>query len=99
MKPATDKPLDYYTVTVERDTGLWIGLRLATGKTVDRDEWLRLMEDDPEHFQLLTLTTEELTNYSMALEDVLERAVFVMWSDEQRQYLSHLPVHTIARPC
>jgi hypothetical protein len=40
------------------------------------------MGDDPEHFQLATLTAEELTRYSTAYEDVIERAVYVVWSDE-----------------
>jgi hypothetical protein len=80
-----DKRLDYYTVTADRETGFWIGLPIATGKTVARDEWLRLMADDPEHFQLVTLTAEEQTRYSQGIEDVIERAIFVTWSDEQVQ--------------
>ena len=79
------KLLDYYTVTAERDSGFWIGLPVATGKTVAREEWLRHMAQDPEHFQLVTLTAEVLTNYSTAPEDVIERAVFVTWSDEAIQ--------------
>jgi hypothetical protein len=79
------KLLDYYTVTAERETGFWISLPTATGQTVLRDEWLKLMEDDPEHFQLVALTAEELTRYSTTPEDVIERAVFVTWSDEQLQ--------------
>jgi hypothetical protein len=77
-----EKLLDYYTVTAERESGFWIGLPAATGKTVAREEWLRHMAQDPEHFQLVTLTAEVLTNYSTAPEDVIERAVFVTWSDE-----------------
>lgn len=80
-----EKLLDYYTVTAERDSGFWIGLPVATGKTVAREEWLRHMSQDPEHFQLVTLTTEVLTNYSTAPGDVIERAVFVTWSDEAIQ--------------
>ena len=80
-----DRLLDYYTVTAERETGFWIGLPFATGKTVARAEWLSLMDDDPDHFQLVALTAEELTGYSTADEDVIERAVFVTWSDEMLQ--------------
>lgn len=80
-----DKLLDYYTVTAEPDTGFWIGIPVATSLTVARDEWLRYMAEDPKHFQLVTLTAEELTQYSMALDEVIERAVFVTWSDEQLQ--------------
>jgi hypothetical protein len=80
-----DKLLDYYTVTAERNSGFWIGLPAFTGKTVAREEWLQHMAQDPEHFQLITLTAEVQTNYSMAPEDVIERAVFVTWSDEAIQ--------------
>ena len=58
---------------------------IATGKLVSRDEWLSLMKEDPEHFQLATFTAEELTGYSLADGDVIERAVFVSWSDEKLQ--------------
>lgn len=85
MTPAMKKQLDYYTVTADRETGFWVGIPVATGKSVERDEWLRLMADDPEHFQLVTLTAEEQTRYSQKMEDVVERAVFVAWSDEQMQ--------------
>jgi hypothetical protein len=85
MTSAREKMLDYYTVTAECETGFWISVPAATGRTVSRDEWLRLMEDDPEHFQLVTFTAEEQTRYSMAPEDVIERAVFVIWSDEHLQ--------------
>lgn len=77
-----EEVLHYYTVTVERDTGFWVELPVSIGKTVTRVERLSLMDDDPDHFQLVTLTAEELTGYSMADEDVIERAVFVTWSDE-----------------
>jgi hypothetical protein len=85
MTPDMEKRLDYYTVTAERDSGFWIGVPVNTGMTVARDEWLRLMEEDPGHFQLVSLTAEGLTNYSTAPEDVLERAVFVTWLGEQLQ--------------
>ena len=85
MTPAMDKLLDYYTVTVDRETGSWTGLPVATGKAVARDEWLSLMKDDADHFQLVTLTSEDLTGYSMAADEVIERAVFVTWSDEMLQ--------------
>jgi hypothetical protein len=58
-------------------------LPVATGQTVSRDEWVRLMEEDPDHFQIAAFTAEELTGYSMDHEDLVERAVFVTWSDEQ----------------
>jgi len=80
-----DKRLDYYSVIADRETGFWVGLPVATGLTVAREEWLRLMENDPDHFQLVTLTAEDLTRYSTAPEDVIEHAVFVTWSDEMLQ--------------
>ena len=83
-----DKFLDLYTVVAERETGFWVGLPATTGKTVPRDDWLRKMRDDPEHFQLARLTAEELTRYSTADEDVIERAVYVAWSDETA-HLAH----------
>ena len=76
------KLLEYYTVTAERETGFWVGLPFATGKTVARAEWLSLMEGDPDHFHLVMLTAEDLTGYSMAADEVIEHAVFVIWSDE-----------------
>jgi hypothetical protein len=78
-----DKMLDLYKAIAERDSGLWVGLPMPTGRTVSRDEWVRLMEEDPDHFQIATLTADELTGYSMDHEDLIERAVFVTWSDEQ----------------
>ena len=77
-----NKMLELYKVVAERETGFWVDLPVATAEKVARDEWLRMMEDDPEHFQLATLTAEELTGYSTADEDVIEHAVFVSWSDE-----------------
>jgi hypothetical protein len=76
------KMLHLYKVVAERETGFWIDLPVATGQATSRDEWLRMMEDDPKHFQLATLTAEELTGYSMADGGVIERAMFVTWSDE-----------------
>lgn len=66
-----EKLLDYYTVTAERDSGFWIGVPAATGRTVTRKEWLRHMAQDPEHFQLVTVTAEEQTRYSQCMEDVI----------------------------
>jgi len=81
-----DKLLDYYTVTAERDSGFWIGLPVATGKNVGRSEWQSLMDDDPDHFQLAELTAAELTGCPTEDDEVLvERAVFVTWSDEMLQ--------------
>lgn len=82
MSWTLDRLLDYYTVTAERETGFWIGLQYAVGKTVARKEWLLYIEEDPKHFQLVTLTAEELTGYSSAPEDVNEPALFFTWSDE-----------------
>jgi len=79
------KILEYYMVMAERHTGFWIGLPLATGKTVAREEWLRLMKEDPEHFHLVEIRPEEQTGYSHGIENVIEHAVFVTWSDEQVQ--------------
>jgi hypothetical protein len=42
-----------------------------------------LMEEDPDHCQIGSLTAEELTGYSMDHEDLIEWAVFVIWSDEK----------------
>lgn len=79
------KMLDLYKAVAESETGFWIDLPVATGKSVSRDEWLSLMKEDPNHFQLATLTTEELTGHSLADSDVIEHAVFVIWSDEKLQ--------------
>lgn len=79
-----DKMLAIYKAVAERETGFWIDLPVATGQLVSRDEWLKLMKDDPEHFQVATLTAEELTGYSMADDDIIERAVFVVWEDEKQ---------------
>ncbi len=76
--------LAIYKAVAERETGFWIDLPVATGQLVSRDEWLKLMKDDPEHFQVATLTAEELTGYSMADDDIIERAVFVVWEDEKQ---------------
>ena len=72
-------------MTAEREMGFWIGLPFATGKTASRGEWLQLKDDDPDHFQLVTLPAEDLTGYSMAADEVIERAVAVIWSDELLQ--------------
>ena len=81
--PAMDKLLDYYKVTAERESGFWIGLPVETGWQVSRTEWLILMEEDPDHFQLVALTAAELTGCSTEdNETLIERAVFVTWSDE-----------------
>ena len=73
--------LDLYKVVAERETGVWRVVPVATCQQVSRDEWMSLMNDDPDRFQLATLTAEELSRYSMADEDVIERAVVVTWSD------------------
>jgi len=79
------KLLDYYTVVAEREAGFWTSIPLATGRSVAREEWLQMMDADPEHFQLVTITAEELTEYSLAQDDLIECAVFVTWSNEQLQ--------------
>ncbi|MGJ9420654.1 hypothetical protein ACHAC9_23310 [Massilia sp. CMS3.1] len=80
-----NKMLELYKAVAERETGFWMDLPVSTGKSVSRDKWLSLMKEDPDHFQLATLTAEELTGYSLADSDVIERAVFVTWSDEMLQ--------------
>lgn len=81
-----DKLLNYYTVTADRDSGFWIGSPAATGKSVGRSEWLSLMDDDPDHFQLAALTAAELTGCPTEDDEALvEHAVFVIWSDEMLQ--------------
>ena len=72
-------------MTADRGTGFWVGVPVATGRQVPRAGWLHLIEEDRVHFQLVTLTAEELTKYSMADEEVIEHAVFVTWSDEMLQ--------------
>ncbi len=80
------KLLDYYTVTAERGTGFWVGLPIATGKNVARSEWLSLMDNDPDHFQLAALTAAELTGCLTEDDEVfIELAVLVTWSDEMLQ--------------
>ena len=77
--------LEIYKATAERETGFWIDLPIATGEVVSRDEWLIRMKEDPEHFQIATLTDEELTGRSTDGGHIIERAVFVAWSDEKLQ--------------
>lgn len=78
-----DKILDLYTAVAERETGFWIDLPVATGQVVSRDEWLGRMKEDPEHFQLATLTDDESTGQSNSGSSIVEHAVFVAWSDEK----------------
>ena len=80
-----NKILDLYKATAERETGFWIDLPVATGHVVSRDEWLARMKEDPEHFQMATLTDEELAGESTDGGGNIERAVFVAWSDEKLQ--------------
>lgn len=75
-----NKILDLYKAVAERETGFWIDLPVATGQVVSRDEWLARMKEDPEHFQLATLTDDESTGQSNDDGDVVEHAVFVAWS-------------------
>ena len=81
-----NKMLDLYSVVAERETGFWIDLPIATGRVVSRDEWMAQMKEDPEHFQLATLTNDELTGQSNDDDGgIVEHAVFVAWSDEKLQ--------------
>jgi hypothetical protein len=82
---AMNTMLDLYKATAERETGFWIDLPVATGQVVSRDEWLTRMKEDPEHFQIATLTDEELTGESTDGDGIIEHAVFVAWSDEKLQ--------------
>ena len=74
--------LDLYRAVAERETGFWIDLPVATGQVVSREEWLTQMKEDPEHFQIATLTNDELAVKSGDDGCIFERAVFVAWSDE-----------------
>lgn len=76
------KMLALYRAIAERETGLWVGLPIAIGQSVSRDKWLKLMKEDPIHFQLAILTTDELMGYSMGQDDLIECAVFVSWLGE-----------------
>lgn len=76
------KMLDLYRAVAEPDTGFWITVPVPAGQSVSRDEWTKLMHEDPDHFQIANLTAEELTGYSMDHADLVERAVFVTRSDE-----------------
>jgi hypothetical protein len=80
-----NKMLYLYKAVAEPETGFWIDLPVATGQLVSRDEWMCLAKEDPDHFQIATFTAEELTGYSMDDDDVIERAVFVTWSNETLQ--------------
>ena len=80
-----NKMLDLYEAIAERETGFWLDLPVATGQVVSRDEWLTRMKEDPEHFQIATLTDDELTGTPTNGGDIIERAVFVAWSDEKLQ--------------
>ena len=75
------KLLDLYKVVAEGETVLWRGVPVATGQQVLRDEWASLVREAPDHFQIVTLTEEELTRYSVADVDIIELAVVVTWSD------------------
>lgn len=81
----TDRHLAYYTVIAEQKTGFWIDLPVDTGQRVSRTKWLSLMKEDPEHFQMATLVSEDPSANSMKGEVVVECAVFVTWSDEMLQ--------------
>jgi len=82
--------LEHYVVVAERETGFWIGMPAATGRTVARDEWMKLNETDPEHFQLVSLSLDarpppHLPSHEPVMQVVIEHAVFVLWSDEVLQ--------------
>jgi len=82
--------LEHFVVVAERETGFWIGIPAATGITVARDEWMKLNESDPEHFQLVSLSLDAHLPPQLGLDEkvvqvVIEQAVFVLWSDEVLQ--------------
>ncbi|MCC2963072.1 hypothetical protein LK540_21800 [Massilia sp. IC2-278] len=84
------KRLEHYVVIAERETGFWLTLPAPTGKTVARDDWLKLNDEDPEHFQLISLSLDahlppQLMPNEAITQVVIEQAVFVMWSDEVLQ--------------
>jgi hypothetical protein len=83
--PSMDKMLELYKAVAERETGFWTDLPVATGQLVSRDEWLSLMEYDPHHFQIATLTREDLACDLLVDGDIVERAVLVSWIDETFQ--------------
>jgi len=79
--------LDHYRVVAERETGFWINVPVRTGNTVSREEWLRLHQADPDHFQIVALSLEaqlphQYSNNDLVVDVVIEHAIFVMWSDE-----------------
>lgn len=75
--------LDHYSVVAERESGFWLTLPVSTGQKVSREEWWRLHEKDPEHFQIITIaTTGELPLQSTTNEIVVEHALSVSWLDE-----------------
>ena len=80
-----NKMLDIYKAIAERQTGFWIDVPVATGQVVSREEWLTRMKEDPEHFQLATLTDEAASGKLTDGSDTVERAVFVAWADEKLQ--------------
>ena len=79
------KKLELYKAVAQRETGFWIDLPIVTRQLVSRDEWISLMEIDPDHFQMATLTAEELIGCSMDNGGAIECAVLLTWSDELLQ--------------
>lgn len=77
--------LDHYQVRAERETGFWVDLPVATGRTVSRDEWLRLQQDDPQRFQVITIDPEDQPLHYRRLGRIIEFAVTVTWADELLQ--------------
>lgn len=80
-----NKMLELYRAVAERETGFWIDLPAPTGQVVSRDEWIARMQEDPEHFQLATLTGDESNRQPNGGVGIVEHAVFVAWSDEKLQ--------------
>lgn len=80
-----NKMLELYKAVAERATGFWIYLPVDTGQVVSRDEWMAWMKEDPEHFQLATLTDDESIEQSNDGMRIVEHAVLVAWSDEKLQ--------------
>lgn len=81
-----DNGLKHYQVVAERYTGFWLDQPVDTGLKVPREEWLRLMQDDPEHFQMVTLLPEDqLPTHSKERVLIAELAISVRFSDEPLQ--------------
>lgn len=77
--------LGLFKAVAERESGFWIDVPVDTGRSVSREEWMSLMSQDPDHFQLATFTADEWTGCPAANGEAIELAVLVTWSDENLQ--------------